>query len=120
MAPLRVLKKKVVVLVFFLNLLGVVINLGLPSKISGFVTKEDLPPLWQSSNLRVGQVLLFRVKRDAGEATRVIRLSAYSEVDTYEDEKLNLGNLMPGTILHANPEKVVGDGVFVGLQNGKA
>jgi hypothetical protein len=70
------------------------------------------------NKLHVGQVILFRVKGDSGESTRVIKLSAYPEMDTFEDEKLNLNNLMPGTILHASPEKVVGDGVFVGFKNG--
>ena len=100
-----------------LTFLGAVVDLGLQSKFNGFVANEDLPPYM--SRLKVGQVLLFRVKRDPGESSRVIRLSAYAEMDTLEDEKLTTIGLMPGTIVHASPEKVVGDGVFVGLNNGR-
>jgi hypothetical protein len=70
-------------------------------------------------NLRIGQVILFRVKPSQVQSSRVIALSAFPEMDTLDDASLQMNHLMPGTILQAEPEKILADGVYVGLKNGE-
>lgn len=95
-------------------------NLGISDKINGFVAKDDLPPYLALDKLHVGQVVLFRVKKSAGASSRVIDLSAYAEMSVLDQPKLTLDKLSPGTILHAEPEKIVATGAFVSLGNGNA
>jgi hypothetical protein len=85
----------------------------------GFVHDKDLPPSLKLDKLHTGQVLLFRVRKNNDAKTqRVIDLSAYPEMDVYSDERLALSDLMPGTIVMAEPGMVVTSGVFVKLENG--
>lgn len=69
--------------------------------------------------LKIGQVALFRVKKKPSENTRVVELTGFIEAETLDEEKLKINQLMPGTILMAEPEKMVYNGVYVSLKNGK-
>lgn len=77
--------------------LGVVIDLGLSADINGFISKNDLPTYLSLEALKVGQVVLFRVKAKPN-TSRVVALSAFAEMDTYEDPNFYLNQLMPGTM----------------------
>uniref|UniRef100_A0A915ER45 S1 motif domain-containing protein n=1 Tax=Ditylenchus dipsaci TaxID=166011 RepID=A0A915ER45_9BILA len=94
---------------------GAVVDIGIAGEVKGFVQKEDLPAYL---TLHIGQVVLFRVKPNCSEASRVISLSAFPEMDTLDDPKFQMNHLMPGTILTVEPEKIVADGVYVNLKNG--
>lgn len=83
---------------------------------TGFVDTEDLPEHLALNTLSVGQVFMVRIKPKT--SARVINASAFAEMDTLESENMTLNALMPGTIVMAQPEKIVRDGVFVELKNG--
>lgn len=103
---------------FYCPFSGAVINIGL-SKVTGFVKNEDLPEQWKLDKLHIGQVLMFRVRRPEVKAQqRVLELSGFSDMDVYADDKLSLADLMPGTIVSVEPDKVVNSGVFGNLSNG--
>jgi hypothetical protein len=88
--------------------------------VKGFVREEELPFYLQLNKLRIGQVAMFRVKERTNSGTRVIKLSGYIEMDGLDDgNEFTAKHLMPGTIVQVQPEKVVFDGIFVGLKNGK-
>jgi hypothetical protein len=78
-----------------------------------------LPDQWKLEKLHIGQVLMFRVRRpEMKTQQRVFELSAFAEMDVYADEKMSTADLMPGTIVSVEPEKVVTSGVFGTLSNG--
>lgn len=89
------------------------------SKLNGFVKKEDLPANLILNKLNIGQVALFRIKTNLNDNSRVVELTGFVEADTFSETNLNLNQLMPGTILIAEPEKMVVDGIYVSLGNGK-
>ena len=97
-----------------------IIDLGFStSSAKGFVQRDELPPYLQPEQLHIGQVALFRVKEKPTANTRVIRLTGFLEMEGLDDStKIDGKQLMPGTVLHVQPEKVVFDGVFVGIKNG--
>lgn len=101
-----------------MSFVGAVVSLGMSDKISGFVAKDDLPPYVSLDKLHIGQVVLFRVKKTTASSSRVVNLSAYAEMSVLDQPKLSLDQLAPGTILYAEPEKVVATGAFVSLGNG--
>lgn len=90
-------------------------------KVRGFVKSADLPPQWSLEKLHIGQVLLFRVRKDdkaASIAQRVLDLSAFSDMDVYDGESVSLAALMPGTIVSVEPQKSTKSGAFVATENG--
>ncbi|CAD5218145.1 unnamed protein product [Bursaphelenchus okinawaensis] len=91
---------------------GAVVDLG-TGKTAGFVQNLDVPDAFKP--LRVGQVLLFRVRKVSKKAERVIQLSAFADADTYDEQSLDKNQLLPGTVILSEPEKVVSTGVFVKL-----
>uniref|UniRef100_A0A7E4UPB4 S1 motif domain-containing protein n=1 Tax=Panagrellus redivivus TaxID=6233 RepID=A0A7E4UPB4_PANRE len=93
---------------------GAVLDLGIGS-VSGFAATEALPDL---KSLHVGQILLVRVIRESGDLKRFVKVSAFPEMDTLEEEKLVLNHLMPGTVLHAEPTLKVENGFVVTFKNG--
>jgi rRNA biogenesis protein RRP5 len=94
---------------------GVVMDLGFGANLQGFAPTEVLPDV---KTLIIGQVLLVRIIREKNDSQRFIKVSAYPEMDTFEDEKMTLNHLMPGTVLHAEPASIKDDGVLVSFKNG--
>lgn len=89
------------------------------SSAKGFVQCNELPPYLQSDQLHIGQVAMFRVKEKPLADTRVIKLTGFLEMECLDDSaKIDGKQLMPGTMLFVQPEKVVFDGVFVDIKNG--
>jgi hypothetical protein len=84
------------------------------------VASNDLPSYLQLDKLHIGQVAIFRVKERPTSDTRVIRLTGFVEMDTVDEAGSHLEGkpLMPGTMVQVQPEKVVFDGIFVGIKNG--
>ncbi|VDN03170.1 unnamed protein product [Thelazia callipaeda] len=102
---------------------GVIINLGLQSvELKGFLPEKNLPPSFQKESLLRGQLLLLRVEHESSSKNmRVVNLSGIPELDTLSDvavQNLKLNDLMPGTILWAQPLKLVARGVYVDIGNG--
>ncbi|KAI3418862.1 hypothetical protein GPALN_007962 [Globodera pallida] len=102
---------------------GAVIDLGFSmSSANGFVHCDDLPPHLSLDKLRVGQVALFRVKEKPPTSARVIALSGFVEMGCLGSEglpsALESKHLTPGAIVEVEPEKVVSDGIFVGINGG--
>uniref|UniRef100_A0A914GQJ6 Uncharacterized protein n=1 Tax=Globodera rostochiensis TaxID=31243 RepID=A0A914GQJ6_GLORO len=102
---------------------GAVIDLGFSmSSANGFVRCDDLPPHLSLDKLRVGQVALFRVKERPSPSARVIALSGFVEMGCLGLEglpsALESRHLTPGSIVEVEPEKVVSDGIFVGINGG--
>jgi hypothetical protein len=82
------------------------------------VQSSDLPDYLSLDKLKVGQVILFRVKSLPPETSRVIHLSAFPEGECLNESKVELNHLTPGTLIQATAEKFVYDGVFMRLTNG--
>ncbi|KAL3096989.1 hypothetical protein niasHS_002705 [Heterodera schachtii] len=102
---------------------GAVIDLGFStSSVNGFVHSDDLPPHLSLDKLHVGQVALFRVKEKPTPSTRVIKLSGFTEMGCLIGEEgqdvLEFKHLTPGSIVEVEPEKIVTDGLFVGINSG--
>lgn len=93
---------------------GAVVDIGM-GKITGFVQESDVPDHFKP--LKVGQVLLFRVRKSSEKQERVLQLSAFAEADTYSNV-VDRNQLMPGTTISAEPSKVVSTGMFVKLGEG--
>ncbi|CAD5225467.1 unnamed protein product [Bursaphelenchus xylophilus] len=93
---------------------GAVVDLGI-GKTNGFVQTADVPDAFKP--LKVGQVLLFRVRKTSKKAERVAQLSAFADSDTYAEDGLDQNQLLPGTIILSEPEKVVSTGLFVKLSD---
>uniref|UniRef100_A0A914XYH7 S1 motif domain-containing protein n=1 Tax=Panagrolaimus superbus TaxID=310955 RepID=A0A914XYH7_9BILA len=90
-------------------------DLGFDTKLQGFAPNEVLPDV---KTLIIGQVFLVRIIREKNDNQRFIKVSAYPEMDTFEDEKMTMNHLMPGTVLHAEPVSIKDDGVLVSFKNG--
>ncbi|KAE9552364.1 hypothetical protein FO519_004409 [Halicephalobus sp. NKZ332] len=94
---------------------GAVFDLGIDGTIKGFASTDSLPPL---KDLRVGQVMLVRIIRETGDAKRYIKLSAFPEMDVFEESQMVTNHFMPGTVLHAEPLFFVEGGIVVSFKNG--
>lgn len=93
---------------------GAIFDIGVDSKVKGFAPTEALPSL---KDMKIGQVMLMRVIRETNDLKRYIKLSAYPEMDTFDDQKMTTNNFMPGTVLNADPLNIVSNGVIVSLKN---
>ena len=95
---------------------GAVMDLGMSSQARAFLPSTELPSGVSLEDLVEGQTMLVNVLDTGGGDRRVIRLSAkLAPIEAATDT--NLADLMPGTIVSAQPLKPTAQGIFVTVGN---